>query len=249
MTIFNGVARIQFSTDIATPYLILFVLFSEKLGQKISGKFKILYLILSLISNLISYSRFLIAVYFISLFLYILSVPLKEKMRGALIACSLLISLVFICGPENFYNGFVDRYTGKSTQISDSIRIEQSRSLLKEYQATPYFGKGLGGYAKDSIRSTTGNFNMHSYEVQWLAFLMQFGIVGILLILSPICLIAFRLIYPQPSLISISFLILFALWIGSGFTNPYLISMQSGAIYTLFAIIPHQIHATKLRFA
>src|SRR5208337_4421819 len=61
---------------------------------------------------------------------------------------------------------------------SDAERIEQARDLTVEIKARPILGKGMGAHA-----NARGETHSYIYLLEWLGFLMQFGIVGLIGIL------------------------------------------------------------------
>ena len=85
---------------------------------------------------------------------------------------TLSILALAVIGPDNVAEMIEKRFFSNETAVSDQTRIIQIKALMREYDQFPLLGKGLGGYTKESIRDEK---LMHSYEVQWAAFLMQFG--------------------------------------------------------------------------
>lgn len=144
-----------------------------------------------------------------------------------------MLSVYVAIGPEKIHTIIARRVFSMDNFKSDELRIMQVNALLSEYENALFVGKGLGGYAHENIRDRT---LLHSYEVQWVAFLMQFGFIGVLILLVPLFVIVFRLIKGKISRIKWSFCGLFLLWLLSGFTNPFLISLTSGIIYALFLV-------------
>jgi len=231
MSIYGSLDRVQTSVDISTPFLIFFVLQSKHLGLDLSRFFKRSYFVLSLFSTFLSFSRYLLFVYFLSCFLYWLSLDFRGILKGILfflVAAALGYALI---GPETVEKIVERRLFSRDNFLSDKTRSVQAEALLDKFEQAPLLGSGVGGYVKEVIREPN---TLHVYEVQWLAFLMQFGVIGIFLILSPLLFIAIRLVQGPFSRLRWSFLGLFLLWIFSGFTNPFLISLASGIIYSLF---------------
>lgn len=235
MSIFGVLQRLQSSLDISTPFILLFVLQSEQLGFHLSRRLKAFYIAVSLLSNLLAFSRFLLFVYAVSFSLYLMTLSLPRIAKGILLACIALATCIGIIGEENVRTSIHQRFFSQANTFSDRTRIDQYNALMNEHDKAPYLGKGLGSFSSELIRD---NDLKHSYEVQWIAFLMQFGIFGIILLLIPLGMIAFRFLQYPLTRINLSFLCLFFLWVLSGFTNPFLISLQSGIMYTLFFIAP-----------
>lgn len=220
MDIASGVIRFQTSVDIITPFLIFFVLCSK---VDFNRKFKYLYLIISIFSIIISFSRYLMFVAFISFVIHQIMVKFN-----LLVVCLAVISLTCFgfYYSDQIAESLENRFFSSANQTSDDVRAFQIEKLLGEHGDYPFFGKGLGGSVNGYLRDEK---LVHSYEVQWGAFLMQFGFVGILLLFAPLILIALRL--------NLASLAIFCLWILSGFTNPYLISLTSGIVYSLFYLV------------
>lgn len=230
MSIVSDLSRLQTSVDIMTPFLMLFVFQSKNLGIDLSEKFKIFYVIISLLSIFLSFSRFLIAVAFCSIILYALTLRISGmlKIGGYLLLAS--IAIVFAIGPQTTYNIIETRFFSSNTSISDSTRVDQIEALMNDFYKSPCLGKGLGGSSQECIRDT---LNVHAYEVQWVSFLMQFGILGVFCLLLPISLVCRKFLI-HINRVNLSFFFLFIIWLLSGFTNPFLISLTSGIIYSLF---------------
>jgi hypothetical protein len=233
MSITGTLERVQTSVDIVTPFLVFFLLEANTFGVNFNKKFKFFYLGIALLSTLLSFSRYLIFIYFCSLLLHSLNLTLYQFLKCLFGTLCLLLASYFAIGSENIEAMVERRLTSIENFNSDSIRVQQIQALLTEYEKVPFFGKGLGGYSSQYIRDS---LLLHHYEVQWFAFLMQFGLMGILWLFIPLGMVSYRFCVPPLSLKKISFFILFLLWILSGFTNPFLISLASGIVYALFLV-------------
>lgn len=233
MDIHAGMIRLQTSVDIVTPFLLLFVLNSERLGIKFPRGFRYVYILVALVSILLSFSRYLIAVSWISLFLYWLTTRPLKQLLASVAAVIVLCFGVFAAGPSNVYKVVEKRLFSVDNYQSDQTRVDQINAMSKEIACHPVLGKGLGGYAPDCIRD---NHLLHSYEVQWIAFNMQFGFVGLTFVLGAFLLLGWYYWFPPYYLPKIAFAMMYALWLVSGFTNPFLISLTSGIMYSLFAL-------------
>ena len=64
---------------------------------------------------------------------------------------------------------------------------------MNELESTPILGRGLGGYVENLVRD---GIIQYSYEVQWVAFLMQFGLTWIYGTAYPVLFIFYKLVYP-----------------------------------------------------
>lgn len=233
MGILGDLSRFQTSVDIITPFLLLFILQSDRLGLTFSRPFKIFYIVVSIFSIFLSFSRFLIFIGALSLCLHAMTLTGKAILKSFAIAIAILILAVMWIGVDNVYSMIEMRLYSHLNKDSDATRVNQTNALLEEFAYSPLFGKGLGSYAEKNIRDPV---NLYSYEVQWVAFLMQFGIFGLFIILAALSAIAVPFLKGPFSRTRLAFLFLFGLWLFSGFTNPFLISLTSGIIYALFML-------------
>lgn len=231
MAILGDIGRLQTSVDIVTPFLLFFVLQSEKLGLNFTTRFKWIYCIISIFSVFLSFSRFLIFVAFFSFFLYWLSLNSSRLIKGLFLFCILILLGVAFIGLDNVLTIIQQRFFSSDNYYSDQTRVQQINALMQEYTESPYLGAGLGGYVKDFVRDDRLR---HSYEVQWVAFLMQFGFIGVMFLVAPLTIILKKFILAPFSLVRWGFAALFSLWVISGFTNPFLISLTSGIVYSIF---------------
>lgn len=239
MGIYGGLDRFQTSVDIATPFLLFFLLNAPRLSLSFSNTFRYAYIAISLLSTFLSFSRYLIFIYMASCFLYILTLNPRQLIKVAILLFLASLAAFFAIGPEKVSKVIHRRVFSVNSFRSDETRVRQGSALLEAYNEVPFIGKGIGGYVPDHIRDS---ILLHSYEVQWMAFLMQFGLLGLLFLLTPLLLISWRLIEAPFSRVRYAFLGTFLLWLLSGFTNPFLISLTSGIIYALFCLAPEALH-------
>ena len=231
MNIIGGLERLQTSVDIATPFLLLFILQSDHLGVHFSKMMRSTYLTLALLSTFLSFSRYLIFVFALTYILYWLSLDGRRFKKNCLIVGMTILSVFFVVGPSDIGLIIEKRFFSKDNHLSDVTRVEQVEAMMDRFGQNPYFGAGVGGFAPNYIRDEG---MLYLYEVQWVSFLMQFGIIGVIGLLIPLVIIAFKFINAPFSRVRYSFLLLFGVWVLSGFTNPFLISLTSGIMYTLF---------------
>jgi len=231
MGIYGGLERVQTSVDIVTPFLAFFVLQSDHLGLNLNPRFKKAFIIFGLLSTFLSFSRYLILIFLLSLAFYWMTLSLSRMAKITVGIIIFIGSGFWIIGLEAIWAIIQKRLLSSENFMSDFTRVRQIDALMAEFWEVPIFGKGLGGYATAYIRDKV---LLHSYEVQWVAFLMQFGIIGIMGLLFPCLLIALKFVQGEFSRVRWSFLGMFLLWLLSGFTNPFLISLTSGIMYTMF---------------
>ena len=233
MKIFGSLERLQTSVDISTPFIFMFALFSRQLKISLNPNMRRVYLVAAIASNLFTFSRFLLFIQAASFFLYIFSLNIHKLARATAVAATLLIAATLIIGPKNIYTSIEQRFFSSANASSDATRIEQIDAMLDHYSESPYLGAGIGAHAPQLIRVP---LQPHLYEVQWVSFLMQFGLFGIFFLIFVLFILAAPLLNPPFSRTKFAFFSLFGLWILSGFTNPFLISLQSGIVYTLFLL-------------
>lgn len=232
MEIGGGFIRLQTSLDLATGYLLHFALYHRRLAFWLPGFFLPLYLLLALFSLFLSFSRYLMAV---ALLVLLAAALLRStgSSRWLTLALSLGLLLAFVFSSEGdwFYKVVDRRLFSQENYESDQMRLVQAEALCAEAEQSPFFGKGVGSYAIDCIRDPQ---LPHSYEVQWAALGMQLGLVGLACLSIGGLLIALPLVthsWDGFRLTTLGFYLLFLL---SGWTNPYLLSLLSGLLYFLF---------------
>ncbi len=246
MQIVGEVGRIQTSVDILTPFLIFFVLQEKNLGLNLNKNFCRYFILISILSTFLSFSRYLIAIYAIGVVLHGMTLTLTKQIKFWLGCFLILFVGVMAAGPEKVWKAVEMRLFSDNNYQSDYERRVQIEALNSQCERFPFFGTGLGGYTKECIRD---HGLPHAYEVQWVAFLMQFGLFGIAFILAPLVWIGLRLIRPPLTRVSLSYFSLYVFWLLSGFTNPFLISLTSGIVYLIFLIVPCQIALQRARVA
>jgi hypothetical protein len=243
MSIYGNLERIQTSVDIATPFLVFFVLQAERLGLKLSRGFRYGYVFLGLLSTFFSFSRYLIFIYMISCFLYFITLTPRKIIKTLLLLVG-SAGVAYIALGADEINQVIERRVFSSENFkSDDTRSLQIQSLLLEHEQYSFIGKGMGAYAEDNIRDPV---LLHSYEVQWMAFLMQFGLIGLILLGIPLGFIVYGFVHAPITRVKCAFLCLFLLWLLSGFTNPFLISLTSGIIYAVFFLSGKKLSETVL---
>jgi hypothetical protein len=233
MNIFGEVGRIQTSVDILTPYLAFFVLQSDNLQLNLSKRFRAFYLVVSVASVFLSFSRVLIFGFALSILAHGLTLRVANQIKLWVLLSCLVFCGVLAIGPEKVEKVIERRLFSNDNYQSDATRNVQINALLNACDESPILGKGLGGYTTACIR----DFALpYAYEVQWVAFLMQFGWLGIILLLTPLSIIAWKLIALPLTIPKLCYFLLFGYWLLSGFTNPFMISLTSGMIYMIFLL-------------
>lgn len=240
MDISGKIPRFQTSMDIATPFLFFFLLKSERLGVNWSKKFKFFYLTISSFAILLSFSRFLTFAVLLSIFLHAFSLknPIPAIFKSLTLLALVIFAAISWIGVNESTKIVERRLYSKENYKSDYVRKQQIAALLDEYEKTPITGKGIGSYAPAVIRDRQ---LLYSYEVQWVSFLMQFGLIGLTCILATVGMIANKILSFPLTKEKIALFTLFLAWLFAGFTNPFLISLTSGILYSLFLLSGYEL--------
>lgn len=229
----DGVARLNTGTQLLMLYgLILCV---TRL-LKSSGKFRFMYIFIAALFALdlfIASSRFftIIAPVAVIITLFFCGVKIPRSVFFGIGICALLIAGFL----------FQDLYDGRvSTQdAGDGIRDEQIATLLNAFIQAPLLGHGSGYTIPSLTRSEDTPF---IYEVQVIAFLMQFGILGTLLFAGSI----FQLLKPHISsglmMLSIFFV---AVFFFASYYNPYLLGTYAGLSLAMIVVILRYLSVIK----
>lgn len=246
MAIIKDLGRLQTSVDIITPYLLFFVLNSDANHLNFSKRFKVIFQIVAILSILLSFSRFLLGIAFFCYLLHWFCLNKDRLLKAICLGLFVAFCAVMAIGPDVVYEVIEQRFFSNANYHSDLTRKDQIDALMETYSLYPYFGLGLGGFTKNYLRD---DVLTHSYEVQWVGFLMQFGFFGIILLCIPIFFLGLRFFSNGQTRQSWAYFFLYICWISSGFTNPYLISLTSGIVYSIFYLIVNVIdNANRQKF-
>lgn len=231
MEIVGSIARFQFSTDILTPFMLFFFLQAGTYGIQWNRWLRYAYIPITTFSIFLSFSRYLMFAALLGAFLHWCTLRFSNALRYIPLFIAICVAGVAWIGTDTVYRIIERRLLSSDNYASDAARTSQINALIAEHEQYPVFGKGLGGYAREHIRD---HQILHSYEVQWAAFLMQFGVVGIACMLIPICVVTWIILSYPWTRSKIALFLMFVIWLLSGFTNPFLISLASGIMYSAF---------------
>jgi hypothetical protein len=221
-----GLTRIEFSSDIISSFALFVILCPSVSGIRLGRVTKFCAVAVLLASGLLAFARY---IWFLEFVAIIAALVIERQLKLLAIAVVALVPFTLV-----YYEALKPVVEARffSDQVSDSdlIRIEQSKALLNAIQSRPIIGKGLGTHVNEVIRNQE---NQYSYELQWMSLSMQFGIVGIAAIILLIAASARDLLlshHPaKPWMV-----LLFSLWLLSGWTNPHLTSSFAGATFGMF---------------
>jgi hypothetical protein len=238
----NNLYRFQFQNDTITPILLI-VLFLPNYFNLQYKLNKLFLIIIYSISIFISFSRWL---WFLGIFLTCITFiyqqrsllsnftkrSLTKKNLVSIFYASLILLLITL-NINTVSDTFAYRFFEKETVASDEVRESQYQALTSEIGQYPILGKGLGGYTEKIIRDPD---NPHYYEMQWLAFTLQIGFLGMFILLIHLFYIGYNIYRIKMKEISLILVLSYLLWLFSGFSNPYMLSPISGIIFTLFLL-------------
>ncbi|GGM18575.1 hypothetical protein GCM10010841_28360 [Deinococcus aerophilus] len=220
LEILPRVLRIQTISDILSPFIVGILLYKRDIWVK----YRAMILFILFASILFSYAR---AIWLLTFAVVILNpqqaILKKNYFIRATTAVSLFASLM-ILGPAQY---LINRFYGENIAASDQIRSQQIAGLLEYSLARPFFGHGFGAYIPGIIRDSNAPY---TYEVQWLALLMQVGILGLFVLLVYLML---GFVFMVKSRQSTYWIALYFMWLLMGFTNPYLTSSVAGIVFAI----------------
>lgn len=223
--------RIHIPIDFLLPLVFLYI---NQNGSKCFSPFmKKIINVVVLFSILISYSRLL---YFILLVvLFFLSFPfLKNKTTIKKVIYVLLGITAVLCVSYFAMDFVVERYSGKMAEASDGPRVEMYTALVEVINVFPIFGKGLGSSSESLIRFVDMPWY---YELQWLSFIAQFGIVGFFVIFGAALLPFLMVLFRRLTYFSFSVLVTYFLWLGVGVFNGFMLTSSAGVIFLFFILL------------
>lgn len=221
-----GLSRIEFSPDILGSF-VLFALLCPSVSGLRFRRVTIAFFAMALIaSGLLAFARY---IWFLEAFAIVAATIIERRIKLLVLA-----ALAMICVAYFYYQElqpvFEARFFSDQVTDSDLIRMEQSKALVSAIEARPFIGKGLGAHVSAVIRNSE---DQYSYELQWLSLTMQFGFAGVVAILLMIAASA-RDLLASHHRAKLWLLVLFVLWLLSGWTNPHLTSSFAGATFGMF---------------
>ena len=235
--------RVMITND-ALPilYWSFFLIMNRKLVRKL------LLTIAIALFCLIAYSR-VILVQFVLCLLVVGYIKLRnvdiDKARSkqtwicvsafTVIGIFLLVGLAASDFGQHMISALQRRFFGSDATYSDSIRTIQREYLTDGFLHSPLLGNGTGAYVEEYIRSETDKF---SYELEYLSFLYQFGIIGFLCIIGTILYIALRICFGASDKRDVKIMVLFnlAIWAVKPFFNPSFLSSNSGIVISMIMV-------------
>jgi hypothetical protein len=234
-----GLIRLDFAADIVGAFALFALLAPSVSGVRFSRTSKPLICVVVLLgSGFLTYARAIWFIYFVSIFVAMI----VERSWKAMAVTVLAVLVLGVTYYDVFSTVFEARFVTEA-ESSDVGRVEQARDLMAEIKTRPILGKGMGAHFSTDSRTSTEKY---SYELQWLAFLMQFGIVGVIGILLLVAASTRDLVLAKHPAKPWMFL-LFALWLLESSTNPHMTSSYAGATFGLFMAMFYRMRNTNLR--
>lgn len=229
--------RIMTPSD-AYSFVALGFLVADK---KVSRIIRLITIILLVYFSIIVYSRIIFLQLALTLlFAFIDKKNIAKMLKIVFFTLLLVASCTFLFQETatNIYDSVVFRLFSQETITSDEIRDMQQEVLLSNANDKPVLGKGLGFYDNQLIRSSTAKY---SYELEYMAFLMQFGIIGfsliiLLLIFSFYKTIKFNI---ENDIIKNLLYFNFVFWAIKPFFNPNFLSSNSASTIVVLMIMSY----------
>lgn len=224
--LFFGLLRLDFGADIVGAFALFALLAPSASGVQFGRTSKlVISIVVVLGSGALTYARAIWFIYIVAI-LAAMIVQRSWRMMAVTILAVLVLGVLFY----DVFNTIYEARFVSEAEGSDTMRVEQARAFIAEIKARPILGKGMGAHVATDTRDTAEKY---AYELQWLAFLMQFGIVGVIGILMLVAASTRDLMMAKhpakPWMI-----LLFALWLLESFFNPHLASSYAGAAFGLF---------------
>jgi hypothetical protein len=239
MLIVPGLVRIQFINDVVLPFALASVaILRGPALRPFPPVLAVVFVAVVLAAIGLAFSRWLFFMTFVFVVLWLLLFVLRRMtLLAATAATALLVGIVAVAFVDfaPLADAVMARFSSDAVGASDAARTVQIEALWTEIARVPLLGKGIGAFAPDVIQRIS---EPYSYEVQWLAILLQFGIVGLIAIVLPLVGLLWVALRVSDRRVGLFLGSMTVLWLMSGFTNPYLISSTSGVVFGVLAVLP-----------
>lgn len=206
-------------------FLIPFFIFDVIINKK----FKIFYVMLSILIGLITGRTALQIVILLSLVIIIFNYLKKKN-----ILCKIVI--IFIVGGIIFYkmDFFYSLFNIIENKLLSSERNLQIKYLLEAFFKKPIFGHGIGATLENGFRRSVEQ--SWAYEYSYLVYLFEFGLIGFIyymwLLLSPIY-YSIKLKYKSLYCVILGW----AMFLIGNASNPYLLKLDYLNLYLTIIIL------------
>jgi len=236
----SPLVRIQTPND---PFVLTMVSFFL-IDRQVKNVYKVIVIPLSAFYFLLVYSRVYLFQYalmaLVTLGVWFFYSPNRNRLYKYYIAgLGLVVSMLTVgrTVTKIVYDYFFGtRFAGQETggaagaaEISDQIRLNQGEVLWYNVQNRLFFGHGFASYISDFLRNPTSRFQ---YELEYLALIFQFGIVGFsifmgLMLFKIIKMIPWKHLYSREIIVIVFNLLI---WLMRPFFNPAILSTHSASV-------------------
>ena len=229
----DGIVRMNTGTQLLMLYGLLFCVIKL---LRVRGRQRAAYIFVAVLFALdlfIASSRFftLIAPVAVVLTLYFSNIKVPKSVSIGIGFVAVVVAAFLL---QDVYSGRIE-----TADAGDGIRNEQISALFDSFLKAPLLGHG-SGY---SLPSLTRNDDVpFMYEVQVVAFLMQYGIIGSLLFGGAI----FIIIKPHIGRGHIALAVFYcALFFAASYFNPYMLGTYAGLSVAMIVIILKQLSINR----
>ncbi|WP_345940429.1 O-antigen ligase family protein [Pseudomonas sp. MS19] len=222
--------RINNVNDFVFPLVLLYYFVG---GWRRGSWFGLCVIVFALI---VSYSRYL---WFYSFVLFLSYFFFRAEFTTRIVGvfCLFMIVLCLLFVDAAFVISFiVERYSGEKAGVSDTIRLDMYPVLVEMVNDNVLFGNGFGAYSKAYYRF---ELNPWLYELQWLSWVKDVGVIGLFLTLT----LLYRL-YRFNSLFRGSvgrsefvWYVAMIMWLAVGLVNCFLLGPTAGVVFYFLWII------------
>lgn len=220
---------------LASDALVLAVLPFELLRPQSAWR-RALVVAVASVFVLLTYSRVVMLLFALMLLVCAAASMPRRRFLKALAVLALAVAALSPVGWRVAGPMLHDRLMSADARKSDSARTEQFAALARGIVGAPLLGHGTGSYVADCTRGA--GRERYSYELQYLSFVYQFGIVGFVLIVAALVALCFRLCLACAAGGAVRAVVWFNLvvWAVKPLFNPQLLSSNSAAVViaTLF---------------
>ena len=204
---------------------VAYAFFIAKPSVDVGKCFRILFYFVVFSGVIIGFSRLLMGLSLLSLFVaFLYKFGFWKTLKKSLFLFSIIILMLLDPLSQLFEKRFSDRYIA----TADEVRVEQVESLFEKWSEYPIAGAGFGANA-NVLRSID---KPYQYEIWWVSYWMKTGLVGVVVFM-------FLLVLPLFSkgvLLrrdDVYLLFIYYVFILSSFTNQYMPSSISAFVFVL----------------
>lgn len=223
--------RVHLPIDYLLPLVFLYLSYLSNDDDWF--RYKRVFQFIIFMAILVSYSRILYFIFIIMFAIIFLDYIRRLQSEKFIIVFLLGFSFLGLVSGVSF-DFIYERYFGEMASESDGPRLEMYYALVSIFEKYSLLGKGLGSGSELLIRFEDMPWY---YELQWLSFLAQFGMVGFMLLLL-VALLPFGYLYfTQLTSYSFTISILYLAWLSVGIFNGFMLTSSAGVIFLFFILM------------